>query len=88
MLETDAVCRSAGSRTQQQAVTFRIISKDFGVAAPVQCSVNLRLNLVFGEVLVENVAEELEADRVVGFALQCASNLLQQGDVGEQSFAE
>jgi hypothetical protein len=47
---------------RQQSVIFRIIGKDFGIAAPMQRGFNLVLHFRCGKMFIQNISEELQRD--------------------------
>ena len=62
--------------------------EELGVAAPVDGGLQLALRLVFAELLVEHVEEELLGNGVVALGFERADDLAQQQDVLERGVAE
>src|ERR1039458_2514903 len=71
-----------------QPVTFGIVREDVAVPAPIQRRFDLPLYFDVGELLLQEVAEELQRQRVVGLAKQSTVHLLEQGDTSQNSLTE
>jgi hypothetical protein len=65
-----------------------IVLEEFGVASPTDGGIELALGLLFAEMLVEEVVEKLFGSGVVTLGFESASDLAEEGDVGEDGFAE
>src|ERR1035438_10133729 len=63
---------------EYQPVTLRIVREDVPVPAPVQRRFDLPLYFGVGELLLQEVAEEFQRQRVVGLAKQSTVHLLEQ----------
>src|ERR1017187_8191821 len=73
---------------EYQPVTLGIVREDVPVPAPIQRRFDLPLYLDVGELLLQEVAEELQRQRVVGLACQSTVHLLEQGDTSQNSLTE
>src|ERR1017187_2645610 len=71
-----------------QSVALGIVREDVPVPAPIQRRFDLPLYFYVRELLVQEVAEELKRQRVVGLAYQSTVHLLEQGDTGQNSLTE
>ena len=71
-----------------EATARRIEIENLGIAAPVNRRLNLAPRLIFAELLVEHVEEEVFGNGVVAFGFQCPSNLPQEQNVSERSVAK
>ena len=80
--------RNACAFVQQQSIRLRIESENLRISTPIQCSVELALNVLLREVLVQHVAEKFQGDRPVRLPLQRVSNLLNQRDVTKSRIAK
>src|ERR1035438_7988529 len=73
---------------EYQPVTFGIVREDVPVPAPVQRRFDLPFHVGVRELLLQEVAEELQRQRVVGLAYQSTVHLLEQGDTSQNSLTE
>src|ERR1039457_3152649 len=73
---------------EYQPVTLGIVREDVPVPAPIQRRFDLPLYFDVRELLLQEVAEELQRQRVVGLAYQSTVHLLEQGDTGQNSLTE
>src|ERR1017187_3221030 len=73
---------------EHQPVTFGIVREDVPVPAPIQRCFDLPLYFDVRELLLQEVAEELQRQRVVGLAYQSTVHLLEQGDTSQNSLTE
>src|ERR1017187_6376657 len=73
---------------EYQPVTLGIVREDVPVPAPIQRRFDLPLYFDVRELLVQEVAEELQRQRVVGLAYQSTVHLLEQGDASQNSLTE
>src|ERR1700733_5515425 len=71
-----------------QSAAFTVIIKNFPVPSPVHRRIKLALYFIFRKVVIQNVAEEFVVDGVIGFALQDAIDLFEDGFMLERRFAE
>src|SRR5579864_2119213 len=69
-------------------VGLRVIAEQLRVAAPIQRRIDLALRFFLREMLVENVPEKFERERVVRLPLQRVADLLNHRDVLENRFAK
>src|ERR1035441_8466009 len=73
---------------EYQPVTLGIVREDVPVPAPIQRRFDLPLYFDVRELLLQEVAEELQRQRVVGLAYQSTVHLLEQGDTSQNSLTE
>src|ERR1035441_723369 len=73
---------------EYQPVTFAIVREDVPVPAPVQRRFDLPFHVGVRELLLQEVAEELQRQRVVGLAYQSTVHLLEQGDASQNRLTE
>src|ERR1035438_3877099 len=73
---------------EYQPVTLGIVREDVPVPAPIQRRFDLPLYFDVRELLLQDVAEELQRQRVVGLAKQSTVHLLEQGDTSQNSLTE
>jgi len=73
---------------QDKAAAAGVEVKELGIAAPGDGCLHLAEALLFAELLVEHVEEEVLGDGVVAFGFEGAANLAQQQDVGQSGGAE
>src|ERR1039457_4038994 len=73
---------------EDEPVTLGIVPDDVPVPAPIQRRFDLPLYFYVRELLVQEVAEELQRQRVVGLAYQSTAHLLEQGDTSQNSLTE
>src|ERR1035441_139710 len=73
---------------EYQPVTLGIVREDVPVPAPIQRRFDLPLHVGVRELLLQEVAEELQRQRVVGLANQGTVHLLEQGDTSQNRLTE
>jgi hypothetical protein len=55
----------ACSVVQEQPVSLRVVGENLCVSAPIQCGIELMLNVFLGEVFIQDVAKEAKGNRPV-----------------------
>src|SRR6266566_2696511 len=80
---------TVGSRLGEgQFAGLRIIIKNLGIASPLDGGFELPAGFLLAEVLVEQIAEKVLAERAVGFGLEGLFHLPEQRHIGEGGLAE
>src|SRR5579864_4341917 len=79
---------SRGGLVQLQPVALRVVAEQVAIAAPIEGGVDLALDVLAGEVLVQDVAKEFQRHGVVGFVGERDVDLLQKRDAGQGSVPE
>ena len=78
----------SGGFVQKQSIGLRVVVEDLRISSPIQNGVDLVSNLFLGEMLIQNVPEELQRYCPVRFPLKSIPNLLNQCDMRKEGFAK
>ena len=82
------MCGCRNRLIQHQSFALRIVGEQPAVPSPIQRGLKLALDLNVRKVFVQNVAEELDRDRVVRLGSKRVHDLLKQLNMTESGIAE
>src|SRR6516225_6907009 len=75
-------------RGQIESFFLRIVVEQLAIPSPVQDRIQLALNLGLRLMFVQDIAEELERDAVIGLLFQDVLNLLEEQDARKRGLAK